>query len=468
MTSSNILSDPVSYAWSQTDDQVSVSFLVPKTFRSRDAIIELHTDELHAGLRGTEPILKGKLYAQIRTSDSVWQIESASESTLVDSASALTYQLLTVHLEKLIRGLDWPVVVIEPAKGSNEVDIASRFYLGKMYESIDPVKAFEYYISAAKNDHIASQLKLAAMYEIGKEKSSIVVVYRNIEKSFYWHLQAAKNGNAEANYIVGTSYSNGHGVEKSYLEAIKYFKKAMDLAYPSLDGANHESDSSQARGYYAFFVNSAFRTGLMYLEGGNGIAPDPSLALEFWKQSAATGHAQSMYNTGILYLNGVGTEKNLDEASRYIQNAIELDPKLKLPEALVNYKKPADPKVEEVRRSPMNRTSNSRKSKKYAPADTTQEPRSVDSNESQETESEEELKATKGSKPIRRKRKARRSRSESTSKSSDDGLAWFLLGSLAAFALGLVAFSVIRRPAGHHPHTVPRSVSRSVAGVQVI
>ncbi|KAK9674849.1 hypothetical protein K7432_016839, partial [Basidiobolus ranarum] len=291
MPSNKILSDPISYIWSQSDDQISVSFLVPKTFRSRDAIIEFRTDQIQAGLRGAEPIIKGKLYAQIRRSDSLWEIEPALDSDLVDTGLASAHQLLTLHLEKLVRGVDWPVVVIEPAAEDKEVDITSQFYLGKMLESTSPTKAFKYYSSAARNGHISSQLKLAAMYEIGKEKSSIVVVDRNIEKSFYWHLQAAKNGNAEACYIVGTSYSNGHGVEKSYTDAIKYFKIAMDLAYPSLNGTKAASRSSQVRSSYAFFVNSAFRAGLIYLEGGHGVTADPTLALEYWKQSAATGHA---------------------------------------------------------------------------------------------------------------------------------------------------------------------------------
>ncbi|ORX97932.1 HCP-like protein [Basidiobolus meristosporus CBS 931.73] len=467
MTTNKILSDPTSYIWSQTDDQVSVTFLVPKTARSRDIVIELHTDELHAGLRGIEPIIKGKLYAQIRSSDSVWQMEPGLESSLVDSNTAARFQLLTLHLEKLVRGAEWPVVITETTEGDAQVDIASQFYLGKMYESADPVKAFKYYLSAARNGHIASQLKLAAMYEIGKEKSSLVPVERSAEKAFYWHLEAAKCGDAEACYIVGTSYSNGHGVKKSYPDAIKYFKIAMDLAQPSLEEAAPDSRSSQVRGSYAFFVNSAFRTGLMYLEGGHGIVAEPSLALEFWKQSANSGHAQSMYNTGILYLNGVGTAKNLDKAAKYIQNAIELDPKLKMPEALVNHKKLSEVDVQEGRRKTPQRAQTTPRSRKYsAPSPSREEPLSEPENGASQAELSEEVpQPAKTSRKIK-KRKSRKSSSKP--QPADDGIAWLLLGTLTALTVGLVVFSAVRRPATQHLHTVPRSVSRSVAGVQVI
>jgi hypothetical protein len=44
------------YNWSQTNDQVTITFLVPDSVKSKDLEITFERQALRAGLRGQEPV----------------------------------------------------------------------------------------------------------------------------------------------------------------------------------------------------------------------------------------------------------------------------------------------------------------------------------------------------------------------------------------------------------------------------
>lgn len=47
-----------SYVWSQTNDQVTISFLVPESAKSKDLDITIERQYLKAGLKGEEPVFQ--------------------------------------------------------------------------------------------------------------------------------------------------------------------------------------------------------------------------------------------------------------------------------------------------------------------------------------------------------------------------------------------------------------------------
>jgi hypothetical protein len=82
-----------------------------------------------------------------------------------------------------------------------------------------------------------------------------------------------------------------------------------------------------------YFCSAAFQAGLIYL-GGSGdqehaavhvSEPNPSLAIEYWKQSAMLGHAQSCFNIGVMYANGMGVTQDVWQAGRWFGRAKKLD-----------------------------------------------------------------------------------------------------------------------------------------------
>ncbi|ORX45689.1 HCP-like protein [Hesseltinella vesiculosa] len=68
------------YIWSQSNDQVTISFLVPESARPRDLDIKIESQYVKAGLKDREPVFKAKLFAPINHFDSMWQLEKNSAS----------------------------------------------------------------------------------------------------------------------------------------------------------------------------------------------------------------------------------------------------------------------------------------------------------------------------------------------------------------------------------------------------
>ena len=48
----------------------------------------------------------------------------------------------------------------------------------------------------------------------------------NYEKAFEWWEKAAKQGEAEAQYNLGSMYENGHGVDQDDSMAMRWYAKA--------------------------------------------------------------------------------------------------------------------------------------------------------------------------------------------------------------------------------------------------
>ncbi|KAH8547470.1 hypothetical protein BGW37DRAFT_233257 [Umbelopsis sp. PMI_123] len=210
-------------------------------------------------------------------------------------------------------------------------------------------------------------LKIAAMYEVGKEameeNPTMTPVYpsRNAAKAFEWHKKAADGivtaegqtigaPDAEACYIVGTTYAAGSeeaGVIKDYDNALMYFQKCMlttaahiDFDFSHGDDPNDPLLQRKPLRIYPphtrderYFCSAAFQAGLIYL-GGSGDQehaalhvnePNPILAIEYWKQSAMLGHAQSCFNIGVMYANGMGVTQDVWQAGRWFGRAKKLD-----------------------------------------------------------------------------------------------------------------------------------------------
>jgi len=80
---------------------------------------------------------------------------------------------------------------------------------------------------AAKGDRQAAR-RLGVEYMDGKGG----VVQRDYEKARFYHLQAAKAGDARSMFDLGTIYENGLGVPASLIEAGKWFEWAAKYGHP--------------------------------------------------------------------------------------------------------------------------------------------------------------------------------------------------------------------------------------------
>ncbi|ORX86970.1 HCP-like protein [Anaeromyces robustus] len=307
------------YSWSQTDDQITISFQVLKSFKARDATIDIRKDSIIVQIHNEDtPRIKGRLFTSIDKYESMWQVETESKTKK---------RIVTIHIEKL-NTIPWPLVIRSGLGGENDIegmDHQSQYLCGSFYQSEvgDYQKAFKYFESAANLGNTSAQMKLAAFYELGKKESQSIIVDQDLKKAIYWHTKAAEADNPEACYIVGTAYQQGtHFLEKSYSTALKWLERCLESTPDLAEVANN------------IYVATCFQIGLMKLEGGYGIEEDSEGAIKYWKMSAYYKHSQSLYNLGVLYLNKIGKDHNIVKAIRLIQEAIALDSTLDIPAQL--------------------------------------------------------------------------------------------------------------------------------------
>jgi len=307
------------YSWSQTDDQLTISFQVLKSFKARDATIDIRKDSILVQIHNEDsPRIKGRLFTSIDKYDSMWQVENESRTNK---------RVVTIHIEKQ-NTIPWPLVIRSGMGGEDDIegmDHQSQYLCGSFYQSEvgDYQKAFKYFETAANLGNTAAQMKLAAFYELGRKESQSIIVDQDLKKAIYWHTKAAEADNPEACYIVGTAYQQGtHYLEKSYATALKWLERCLESTPDLAETANN------------IYVATCFQIGLMKLEGGYGIEEDSEGAIKYWKMSAYYKHSQSLYNLGVLYLNKIGKDHNIVKAIRLIQEAISIDSTLDIPAQL--------------------------------------------------------------------------------------------------------------------------------------
>ena len=139
--------------------------------------------------------------------------------------------------------------------------------------------------------------------------------------------QLAEDGDAYAQYIIGTAYRDGGLLIPDTVKAQKLLERAaeqdLDAAQYAL-GKLHLSDDTDihdsAKGIYWLKRSAdngndfaAYRLGKEYLSGKN-VSKDTSTAAEYLRQAANNGNAYAQYLLGKLTLMGEGIPKDPDAA----------------------------------------------------------------------------------------------------------------------------------------------------------
>ena len=148
--------------------------------------------------------------------------------------------------------------------------------------------------------------------------------------------QLAEDGDAYAQYIIGTAYRNGGLLIPDTVKAQKLLERAaeqdLDAAQYAL-GKLYLSDDADvhdpAKGIYWLKRSAdngndfaAYRLGKEYLSGNN-VSKDASTAAEYLRQAANNGNAYAQYLLGKLTLMGEGVPKDMDAAYEWFAAAQE-------------------------------------------------------------------------------------------------------------------------------------------------
>lgn len=88
------------YSWHQSHDQATVLLLVPYGTTEEDVLVAIEQNSLVARVRGQPPIVKGRLYAAVDATNSMWQLERAGPRpararTISTASSRSSYALVS-------------------------------------------------------------------------------------------------------------------------------------------------------------------------------------------------------------------------------------------------------------------------------------------------------------------------------------------------------------------------------------
>lgn len=156
---------------------------------------------------------------------------------------------------------------------------------------IDDDKAFYWYHKSAMGSNENGMNGLGMCYRRG------IGTPVDIEKALFWLNKAAEAHLAIANNNLGELYTEDLLLPPNYDKALEYYQAAADLGEPRNNWLGYLYD----------------------LKG------DYEKAFMYYQLAAEEGIDVSAYNLGILYLNGLGTVKNVARAVESFKLALDLD-----------------------------------------------------------------------------------------------------------------------------------------------
>ena len=123
-----------------------------------------------------------------------------------------------------------------------------------------------------------------------------------LKKTFLENKAKAEKGDAVAQFNLGACYNKGQGVERDYVEAVKWYRKAAEQGE-----AKAQSD-----------------LGTCY-KNGQGVEKDYAEAVKWYRKAAEQNNATAQSNLGRCYAHGEGVEKDYAEAYAWLNLAAKIN-----------------------------------------------------------------------------------------------------------------------------------------------
>ena len=163
---------------------------------------------------------------------------------------------------------------------------------------------------SGKNKEGLRQYKIVAKYENNKEFQYFLANYyykeylnqeeekeeELLKESLKYYKIAAGNQHVEAQYKLFEIYSNGEIIEKDNQEAIKWLKESAEQGY------------AEAQNDLGIYCRDESKFGR-------------KLAFEWFEKAARQGHAEAQTNIGECYKEGLGVERNTQQAFYWFNEA---------------------------------------------------------------------------------------------------------------------------------------------------
>ncbi|MDJ0820545.1 MAG: SEL1-like repeat protein [Paracoccaceae bacterium] len=196
-------------------------------------------------------------------------LEKAVAQNHLEATTLLARVLLSIRPPQTDKAM--PLLNRAAARG----DADAQFFLAELQTDSDPAAAFDWYLAAAEQEHVAAQYELARAYARGHGTGV------NTAEALRWLTAAGEAGHVEAQYYLGQTYETGQLSAKNPAEALRWYRRAAEAGLPL---AQRE-------------------LGTRYLEG-MGVEVNADEALRWLQAAAEAGDPGAMYNLGQAYVSG--------------------------------------------------------------------------------------------------------------------------------------------------------------------
>jgi TPR repeat protein len=201
----------------------------------------------------------------------------------------------------------------------------------------DLPRALACYLRAVEQGSDKAGLKLASLHAQPQPEISI-----------HYVRSAAQRGGAQAQFALGQAHADGQGVPADASEAARWFRLAAQQGLAKaqyalaqgleMDGASG-ADNSEARHWYREAAAQGMPAAQRALErldaAGRGRRTEDSAPVRRngarerraqdarWVQFAGRGDRDDAYHLGLMFVQGVGLERSVKQARRWLQKAAE-------------------------------------------------------------------------------------------------------------------------------------------------
>lgn len=183
---------------------------------------------------------------------------------------------------------------------------------------------------AAEEGDAYAQFNLGSCYYNG------LGVTEDNEMGVKWIRKAAEQGNADAQLALGWSYFMGVGVTQDYNKGVEWMRKAAEqgradaqviLGSCYYDGIGVTQDYNKAVEWYRKAAEQGDADAQCYLGTcyglGQGVARDNAKAVEWLHKSAEQGNPEAQCYLALHYKQGKGVEQDKEKAAEWCQKAAD-------------------------------------------------------------------------------------------------------------------------------------------------
>ena len=163
--------------------------------------------------------------------------------------------------------------------------------------SVRKQRRFQELLEAAEEGDLDAQHRVAMSYCNGTGGAR-----QDEDQAFRWFRRAAEEDYIPAQYGLGLCYIRGIGTERDLERGIRLLEQAGAEGYPP----------------------ALCELGLCY-EVGAGVAMDKERAAQLYREAAEQEYAPAQCNLGFCYYRGIGVEENDGQALHWFEQAAERD-----------------------------------------------------------------------------------------------------------------------------------------------